>query len=60
MKLRNTNDDEEQTVEITVSEYFAKHHDIQLTYSMYMPCLDVGKPNRPNFLPLEVSKLISL
>ncbi|KAI3440909.1 uncharacterized protein J3R85_002940 [Psidium guajava] len=62
MKLRNRKglDDEEQTVDITVSEYFMKHRGIELTYSAYLPCLDVGKPKRPNYLPLELCSLVSL
>lgn len=43
-----------ETIEITVFEYFTKHRNIELTYSAFMPCLDVGKPKRPNYLPLEV------
>jgi eukaryotic translation initiation factor 2C len=55
MKMKNGEDNNsEQTVDITVYEYFAKHRGIELTSSAYFPCLDVGKPNRPNFLPLEV------
>jgi len=42
-----------QTVEITAYEYFTKHYGIQLSYYVYLPCLDVGKPKRPNYLPLE-------
>ncbi|KAA8526554.1 hypothetical protein F0562_008243 [Nyssa sinensis] len=49
-----------QTTEITVSEYFTNHRNIELTCSAYMPCLDVGKPKRPNYLPLELCTLVSL
>ncbi|CAI0460285.1 unnamed protein product [Linum tenue] len=62
MKVRNgdgTNGDAEN-VEMTVYEYFTKHRSIPLTYSGFLPCLDVGKPKRPNFLPLELCSLISL
>ncbi|KAL0400198.1 UNVERIFIED_CONTAM: protein argonaute 16 [Sesamum radiatum] len=45
--------DEGETLEITVYDYFVKHRNIELKYSAYMPCLDVGKPKRPNYLPLE-------
>ncbi|KAL6975662.1 Protein argonaute 16 [Sarracenia purpurea var. burkii] len=45
--------DGEQTLEITVYEYFTKHLNIELICSANMPCLDVGKPKRPNYLPLE-------
>lgn len=55
MKVKNgDNNDGEQTVDITVYEYFAEHCGIELTSSAYLPCLDVGKPNRPIYLPLEV------
>lgn len=43
-----------ETAEVTVYEYFTKHRNIELRSSVYMPCLDVGKPKRPNYLPLEV------
>ncbi|CAL5360654.1 unnamed protein product [Camellia sinensis] len=49
-----------QTLEITVYEYFTKHRNIELTNSEYMPCIDVGKPERPNYLPLELCTLVSL
>ncbi|KAF8008162.1 hypothetical protein BT93_K1987 [Corymbia citriodora subsp. variegata] len=62
MKQRNGNGPgrEEQTVDITVSEYFTEHLGIKLTYSAHLPCLDVGKRNRPNYLPLELCSLVSL
>lgn len=49
-----------ETVEVTVYEYFTKYRNIELSYSAYMPCLDVGKPNRPTYLPLEVSGILYL
>ncbi|XVF21051.1 hypothetical protein REPUB_Repub12eG0057000 [Reevesia pubescens] len=60
MKVKNGDSGECQTVEITVYEYFTKHCGIELTYSANMPCLDVGKPKRPNYLPLELCSLVSL
>lgn len=61
MKLKSGNGTSEgQTVEITVYEYFTKHCGVELTSSQYMPCLDVGKPKRPNYLPLEVCKFLLL
>lgn len=55
MKVKNDDDNSEgQTVDITVYEYFAKHCGIELTSSAYLPCLDVGKPKWPIYLPLEV------
>ncbi|CAL5394005.1 unnamed protein product [Camellia sinensis] len=49
-----------EALEITVYDYFTKHRNIELTYSAFMPCLDVGKPKRPNYLPLELCTLVSL
>ncbi|MED6120044.1 Protein argonaute 16 [Stylosanthes scabra] len=61
MKVRNGDDNNQgETVNITVYEYFAKHHGLKLTFSAYLPCLDVGKPNRPIYLPLELCSLVSL
>ena len=44
------------SVAISVYDYFLQHYKIQLQYSAYMPCVDVGKPERPKYLPLEVCK----
>ncbi|KAK3005861.1 hypothetical protein RJ639_015846 [Escallonia herrerae] len=62
MKVKNASGtyDDGETVEITVYEYFTKHRNVELTYSAYMPCLNVGKPKRPNYLPLELCSLVSL
>ncbi|XP_058005997.1 protein argonaute 16 isoform X2 [Hevea brasiliensis] len=62
MKVKNGDsaNGEPQTVEITVYEYFTRHCGIELTYSAYLPCLDVGKPKRPNYLPIELCSLVSL
>ncbi|CAK9180267.1 unnamed protein product [Ilex paraguariensis] len=55
LKVKNSDGayDGGQTTEITVYKYFSKHRNIELTYSAYMHCLDVGKPKQPNYLPLE-------
>ncbi|XP_059282299.1 protein argonaute 16-like [Lycium ferocissimum] len=62
MKVKNGGslDNGGETIEITVYEYFTKHRNIELSSSAYMPCLDVGKPKRPNYLPLELCYLVSL
>lgn len=52
MKIKD-GEREGQTKEITVYDYFKQTY-TEPTYSAYLPCLDVGKPNRPNYLPLEV------
>lgn len=51
-KENGTYDD--QTVNITVLDYFTKHRKIEVSYSAYLPCIDVGKPKNPTYLPLEV------
>ncbi|GAB2246018.1 hypothetical protein Droror1_Dr00001511 [Drosera rotundifolia] len=50
----------QQPVETTVFEYFFKHQAVELSYSKYMPCIDVGKPNFPIYLPIEVCSLVPL
>ena len=57
MKVRSGSS-EGQTVDITVEEYF-KSKQVFLE-KPYLPCLDVGKPKRPNYLPIELANMISL
>lgn len=45
---------EEKEVELTVYEYFTYHRHIPLNYSGDFPCINVGKPKHPTFIPLEV------
>ncbi|PHT41000.1 Protein argonaute 4 [Capsicum baccatum] len=47
-------------VELTVYEYFTIHRRIPLQYSGDFPCINVGKPKRPTFIPLELCTLVSL
>ena len=51
-KKRNGNSS--NAVEITVYEYFKQHWHIELKQSAHLPCLNVGKPKRSNYLPIEV------
>ncbi|KAL6626393.1 hypothetical protein ACP70R_030119 [Stipagrostis hirtigluma subsp. patula] len=46
-------------VEITVYDYFMQHWRIELKHAN-LPCLNVGKPNRPTYLPMELCYLVSL
>ncbi|ONM53863.1 argonaute6 [Zea mays] len=57
MKVRNGNI-EIKSVDITVQDYF-KSKQVELTMP-YLPCLDVGKPKRPNYLPIELCHMVSL
>lgn len=38
-------------------DYFVNHRKIKLTVSGEMPCLNVGKPKRPTYIPVEVCPL---
>ncbi|KAL1552931.1 Protein argonaute 4A [Salvia divinorum] len=51
---------EAREVEITVYDYFVNERNIQLKYSGEMPCLNVGKPKRPTYIPVELCSLVSL
>ncbi|XP_071932116.1 protein argonaute 4A-like [Coffea arabica] len=59
LKQRN-GDGETQPVELTVLEYFVDHRQIPLQYSGDFPCINVGKPKRPTFIPIELCSLVSL
>ncbi|GKB83744.1 argonaute 4A-like protein [Tanacetum coccineum] len=59
LKARNGSSPTEPT-EITVYDYYIKHRGQELRESQYYPCLDVGKPKRPTYIPLELCELISL
>lgn len=53
LKSRGKNDDE--GVEVTVYDYFVNHRQMELRYSGDLPCINVGKPKRPTYLPIEVT-----
>lgn len=42
-------------VEITVYDYFVRCRKIPLQSSADLPCINVGKPKRPTYIPLEVT-----
>ncbi|XP_078152183.1 protein argonaute 4B-like [Carex rostrata] len=48
-----------QSAEVTVSQYF-KDKNTVLRYSDDYPCINVGKPKRPTFFPIELCNLVSL
>ncbi|GFS37844.1 argonaute family protein [Actinidia rufa] len=53
-------DGEVQTLEVTVYDYFVNYRHIELRYSADLPCINVGKPKRPTYFPLELCSLVSL
>ncbi|XVF46380.1 hypothetical protein PTKIN_Ptkin03bG0022300 [Pterospermum kingtungense] len=57
--MKNENG-EAEALEITVYDYFVNHRNIQLRYSGRMPCINVGKPKRPTYIPIELCSLVSL
>ncbi|KAG9157269.1 hypothetical protein Leryth_004931 [Lithospermum erythrorhizon] len=62
-ELRQKSKDESgevQTTEVTVYDYFVNHRNIDLRYSGDLPCINVGKPKRPTYFPIEMCSLVSL
>ncbi|KAI3419057.1 uncharacterized protein J3R85_013388 [Psidium guajava] len=59
-KSRKDADGEAETIEVTVYDYFVNHRHIQLRFSGDFPCINVGKPKRPTYIPLELCELVSL
>ncbi|XP_073040534.1 protein argonaute 4-like [Primulina eburnea] len=53
-------DGECETVEVTVYDYFVNQRNMDLRYSADLPCINVGKPKRPTFFPVELCSLVSL
>lgn len=56
LKQRSAKDEngDAQMMEITVLDYFVNHRHMELRYSADLPCINVGKPKRPTYIPLEV------
>lgn len=46
-----------QTVECTVAQYFKDRHKLVLRYP-HLPCLQVGQEQKHTYLPLEASTLL--
>ncbi|CAI9780113.1 unnamed protein product [Fraxinus pennsylvanica] len=42
-----------QTIEVIVYDYFINSRNIDLPYSTDLPCINVGKPKRPTYFPIE-------
>ncbi|XP_004298218.1 PREDICTED: protein argonaute 4A-like [Fragaria vesca subsp. vesca] len=47
-------------VEISVYEYYAQYKQMPLRDSANFPCINVGKPKKPTYFPLELCELVSL
>ncbi|KAJ0674122.1 putative post-transcriptional gene silencing PAZ-Argonaute family protein [Helianthus annuus] len=45
-----------ETMEMTVYDYFVNYRKMDLRYSGDLPCINVGKPKKPIFLPIEEQK----
>ncbi|XP_048495997.1 protein argonaute 4 [Beta vulgaris subsp. vulgaris] len=52
--------DEFQEIELTVYDYFVNQRKIRLQYSGDLPCINVGKPKRPTYIPIELCSLLPL
>lgn len=52
LRKKGDGDDSE---EVTVYDYFVNTRKIELRYSGDLPCINVGKPKRPTFFPIEVN-----
>ncbi|XP_009763095.1 protein argonaute 4B-like isoform X2 [Nicotiana sylvestris] len=62
LRLKGSHDqnDNVQTVEVTVYDYFIRRRGIELSYSSNLPCINVGSQHRPQFIPIELCSLVSL
>ncbi|KAM7497011.1 hypothetical protein LguiA_021425 [Lonicera macranthoides] len=60
LKQKSGRDDDGEVQEITVYDYYVNNRHIELRYSADLPCINVGKPKRPTFFPLELCSLVSL
>ncbi|XP_047325590.1 protein argonaute 4A [Impatiens glandulifera] len=60
LKKKAKDDGEAQEIEVTVYDYFVNYRNIELRYSGDLPCINVGKPKRPTFIPIELCTLVSL
>ncbi|KAF5197521.1 argonaute [Thalictrum thalictroides] len=52
--------DEVQTRAVTVYDYFKKQHHIATDKSASLPCINVGKSNRPIYYPVQLCELLPL
>ncbi|KAL0887396.1 hypothetical protein Bca101_011379 [Brassica carinata] len=62
MFTRNSKNEkgEAEEVQTTVYKYFTEFRGLKLQYSGDFPCINVGKPKRPTYIPIEHCELVSL
>uniref|UniRef100_A0A0D9W242 Piwi domain-containing protein n=1 Tax=Leersia perrieri TaxID=77586 RepID=A0A0D9W242_9ORYZ len=60
LRQRNGNNGDFDAVEITVYDYFVKNKGMDLRYSANLPGINVGRPKRPIYFPIELCSLIPL
>lgn len=61
LKQKSKDEDGEfQAMEVTVYDYFVNYRHIDLKYSADLPCINVGKPKRPTYFPIELCDLVPL
>ncbi|XP_004501969.1 protein argonaute 4-like [Cicer arietinum] len=53
-------DGDDGTEEMSVLDYFVNVRKIDLRYSADLPCINVGRPKRPTYFPIELCELVSL
>ncbi|KAH9303923.1 hypothetical protein KI387_008327, partial [Taxus chinensis] len=63
LKVRNKNtqgdtDESPKTIEVTVWDYFTNTKQMSLRVSADLPCVDVGRAKRPNYLPIELCEIL--
>lgn len=59
LKSRAADGNDVESFDITVYDYFVNHRSIDLRYSGDLPCINVGKPKRPTYIPVEVARSFS-
>ncbi|KAK1280073.1 Protein argonaute 4B [Acorus gramineus] len=60
LKQRTGTDGDCDAEEVTVYDYFVNLKKVELRYSADFPCINVGRPKRPTYIPLEFCTLVSL
>ncbi|XP_061341623.1 protein argonaute 4-like [Gastrolobium bilobum] len=58
--LKKRDGDDVTEEEVTVYDYFVNNRKMELRYSADLPCINVGKPKRPTYIPVELCSLLSL